>query len=120
MFNFQMTRDDVEKLLDLQVRQGRITPQLKEERLREYDMKMAQMNRQPVSTQPENNKYPRIGEPQGILKGPEMVAVLVIGVAIVVAAKMNLPWLLGVLSGVLFGYIGIRLFVVSCLLLGGS
>ncbi|SEP99870.1 hypothetical protein SAMN02910369_01007 [Lachnospiraceae bacterium NE2001] len=147
MFNLQMTRDDVEKLLDLQVRQGRITPQLKEERLREYDMKMAQMNGipyggmpeqsnqpqygmpnpqmngqqlynqqytvngQPVSTQPVNNKYPRIGEPQGILKGPEMVAVLVIGVAIVVAAKMNLPWLLGILSGVLFGYIGIRLFI---------
>ena len=46
MLNFQMSRDDVERLLDMQVSAGRITPQLKEERLREYDMKVQQMNGQ--------------------------------------------------------------------------
>ena len=40
--NLQMSRDDVERLLDLQVRAGRMTPEMKEEKMREYDMKVQQ------------------------------------------------------------------------------
>ena len=36
----KIDRDGVEQILDLQVSVGRITPQIKEERLREYDAKV--------------------------------------------------------------------------------
>ena len=186
MFNLKMTRDDVEKLLDLQVRAGRITPELKQERLLEYDRKVAEMNGEPYvgpdsqygqqqygqqqygqQTQPQYNqpeftggyapneqamnsqqaaynqqatynqqnvynqqniingqavnfqsnpgmnsgKYPRVGQPQGLLTGPEMIGTVIAAIGIVVAAKMDLGWLVGILAGVIFAYIGIRVFL---------
>ncbi|MCR5227871.1 MAG: hypothetical protein K6E27_11715 [Eubacterium sp.] len=187
MFNLKMTRDDVEKLLDLQVRAGRITPELKQERLLEYDRKVAEMKGEPyvgpdsqygqqgygmpdqqygqggygIPNQPQYNqpeftggyapneqamnnqqaaynqqnvynqqniingqavnfqsnpgmnsgKYPRVGQPQGLLTGPEMIGTVIAAIGIVVAAKMDLGWLLGILAGFIFAYIGIRVFL---------
>ena len=42
----KIDREGVEQILDLQVNAGRITPQIKEERLREYDAKVQQMTQQ--------------------------------------------------------------------------
>ena len=130
MLNFQMSRDDVERLLDMQVSAGRITPQLKEERLREYDMKVQQMNGQQSGMQSQqmynqtyginnqqpqeqqvNQKYPRVGPAQGYLNGPEMIGIFVLAIALIVAAKMDLGWLIGVIAGVMFSYVGIKVLV---------
>ena len=44
--NFQMSRDDVEKLLDLKVSRGRMTPERKIELMQEYDARVQMMNGQ--------------------------------------------------------------------------
>ena len=97
MFNFQMSREEVEKLLDLQVQTGNMSEQLKEEKLREFDMLMqqraggvpnqqygqmngmqgqqfGQVNEMPG--QADRVKYPRIKPQEGYLNTPEMIGTL--------------------------------------------
>lgn len=128
MFKMEMTREDVEKFLDLQVRTGNMSEQVKEEKLREYDMLMQQRNsgnpyqqyEQPngmpyqqygqPSGMPENGGYPRIKpHAEGYLNGPEMIGTLIIAVLIIVAAKMESAAFLGILMGILFTYIGVKI-----------
>lgn len=61
MMNFEMNRDQVEKLLDLQVRTGNMSEKIKEEKLREYDMLMQQRNGG-APGQPQYNQ-PQFGQP---------------------------------------------------------
>ena len=74
MMNFEMNRDQVEKLLDLQVRTGNMSEKMKEEKLREYDMLMQQRNGgapgQPQYNQPQYNQ-PQYGQPGGMPDQPQ-------------------------------------------------
>lgn len=101
MFNFQMSREEVEKLLELQVQTGNMSEQLKEEKLREFDMLMQQRTG--------GVKYPRIKPQEGYLNTPEMIGTLVIAILIVVAAKKGSAAFVGLLMGILFTYIGIKI-----------
>ena len=101
MFNFQMSREEVEKLLDLQVQTGNMSEQLKEEKLREFDMLMQQRKG--------GVKYPRIKPQEGYLNTPEMIGTLVIAILIVVAAKKGSAAFVGLLMGILFTYIGVKI-----------
>lgn len=115
----EMNRDDVERLLDLQVRAGRLTPEMKEEKLREYDMMVQQRGGGPgganyqqggANYQPENDRYPRIKpHPEGYLNGPEMIAFLVLAIVIIIAAKMNCGWLMELTMGIMFSYVSVRI-----------
>ena len=74
MMNFEMNRDQVEKLLDLQVRTGNMSEKIKEEKLREYDMLMQQRNGgapgQPQYNQSQYNQ-PQFGQPGGMPGQPQ-------------------------------------------------
>ena len=74
MMNFEMNRDQVEKLLDLQVRTGNMSEKMKEEKLREYDMLTQQRNGgapgQPQYNQPQYNQ-PQYGQPGGMPDQPQ-------------------------------------------------
>ena len=130
MFNFQMSREEVEKLLDLQVQTGNMSEQLKEEKLREFDMltqqraggvpnqQYGQMNGMPnqqfgqvneMPGQADRVKYPRIKPQEGYLNTPEMIGTLVIAILIVVAAKKGSAAFVGLLMGILFTYIGVKI-----------
>lgn len=132
-----MTRDDVEKLLDLQVMAGKLSPELKEEKLREFDMKVqqqyAQQNGQQYNQQygqqynqqygqqyspqvdiqgfQNSGTYPRVGKAQGILSGPEMILIVLLAVVLVVAAKRDCGWLVAIMMGLIFTYISTRVIV---------
>ena len=69
MMNFEMNRDQVEKLLDLQVRTGNMSEKIKEEKLREYDMLMQQRNGG-APGQPQYNQ-PQFGQPGGMPGQPQ-------------------------------------------------
>lgn len=91
-----MDKNDVEELLDLKVERGRMTPERKVEMLREYDARLREMQQGG-----EKLIYPRI-EKQGIMSVPEMIITVVLAIALCVAAKEDIKWLLLVLAGALF------------------
>ena len=138
MMNFEMNRDQVEKLLDLQVRTGNMSEKMKEEKLREYDMLMQQRNggapgqpqynqpqygqpggmpdqpqfNQQQFNQPDNGSYPRIKpHSEGYLNGVEMIAVLILAILVVIAGKMGSASMLGLTMGILFTYIGAKIII---------
>ena len=125
-----MNRNDVEKWLDLQVMAGRMSPELKEEKLREYDLKtqqiQAQQGGQSINSQYNqyNNQFGGQYEQHDVrynaspfekpkaqsnyLSTPEMIIVLILAIAITVAALKDSGTLMLFLAGILFTYIGIR------------
>ena len=101
-----MTRGDVERLLDMQVNAGRLTPQMKEEKLREFDVKLQEAIEQKNSG---SGVYPRVGQVEGILSGTEILVVIGLVAMMLWAGKIGEGWLVGVTAGLLFTYLPIRI-----------
>ena len=109
----QLSRENVEGLLDLQVMSGRMTPELKEEKLREFDRLTQQNMNQSRVAGFDNRSYPRVGQAQGILSGPEMLVIFALAVVLVICAKRGSGWSAVFLTGVLFTYISARALAYS-------
>ena len=151
----QLSREQVEGLLDMQVMAGRMSPEVKEEKMREFDMKVQQMQggqqmyaqqggqqmnpqhveqygdgynnpyndqfggnndqsggyNNPQSISLDNAKYPRVGQAQGILSGPEMIVIFSLAVVLVIQAMKGSGWSVCFLCGLLFTYISARVIV---------
>ena len=100
MFNMQMSREEVEKILDLQIQTGNMSEKLKEEKLREYDMLVQQRT----------EGYPRIKtDSESYLNTPEMLGTVVVAILIVIAAMKDSVAFVGLLMGILFTYIGVKI-----------
>ena len=119
--NFQMSREDVEKLLDLKVSAGQMTPQRKAQLMQEYDARVSGTYQQGIQNQQFTSQQytdqgfpnqqgtayanpPRI-QTSGALGGRDIIIAFILGALIVIAAKLNLSWLVGVATGILFIYI---------------
>ena len=115
----KIDREGVEQILDLQVNAGRITPQIKEERLREYDAKVQQMTQQQYGDQmqgPQMNggqpvKYPYIAksDQEQYLNGVEMVALLAMVVILMKAAADKSTFMVEFCMGLMFAFVAVKI-----------
>lgn len=131
----KIDRAGVEQILDLQVNAGRITPQIKEERLREYDAKVQQMTQQQYGDQmqgpqqygsqiqgPQQGergsldngqpvRYPYIGksDTEQYLNGIEMVALLGMVAILLKAVADKSTFMLEFIMGLMFAFVSVKI-----------
>ena len=116
----KIDRDGVEQILDLQVSVGRITPQIKEERLREYDAKVQEAIQQQYGDRmqgPQVNggeqpvRYPYIAKTnqEQYLNGIEMVALLGMVIIFLKAMADNSTFMAEFSMGLMFAFVAVKI-----------